>query len=514
MSRPVNSDLHTLISALTQSERRYVKLFLRRHMAAEQNQSEVLFDAIAAQETYDEEGLKHRHRRMGFVKRLPEAKRELTTLILRAMRQFHGERTRERAAMAALLDADFLYDRGLYALAAKRATEAQDLSGAIFDHALRAKAMQMRDQALGFLGDIPSPTSDPRSDGVYVAAQDLASSAFFVGIARRMQAIVRRYGSTTNPAAQAQATDLMALAEQFGPPRSMDAHVAMLRARSSKALFLDNDPAAALAYDMERLARYEADPVIRRERFSAYVNLVHGVGLRYVMNGRMGEAQALRDRMRQAWDADAKRLTPHVRGELAGTVLNLELFIAVNSLAIEETLANLPQLVGWLEEHEMHGPTEVGIGCRLNIALLLSVADRYREAVQHLNIAVQYPEALRRDVHLAARLFRIVAHYELGHDGLVESLVRAERRRREKEADGARLDDEDVLLTTMLKLINTAPSARIRVMKKAHATIEELYRAGSDKNATGLFDWGSWLAAHIERTSWRTTLSRRLGITS
>lgn len=511
MSRPVNSDLHTLISALSQSERRYVKLFLRRHMAAETNQSEILFDAMAAQAVYDEEALKRRYRTKGFVQRLPEAKRELMTLILRAMRQYHGERTRERAALTALLDAEFLFDRGLYALAHKRAMEARDMAAAIFDHALRAKALLSASQSAGSMGEIPSPTSDPRDDEVVQAAQDLASGALYNGIARRMQAVVRRYGSTTNAAALAQAADLMAMTELIGPPRAMDAHVALLRAKSSKALFLDNDRAAALRYDMERLARYEDDPIIRRERFSSYVNLVHGVGIRYVLTGRIDEARELRDRMRRAWDADAKRLTPHVRGELAGTVLNLELFIAVNTLAIEETLPMLPQLVQWLEEHESHGPTEVGIGCRLNIALLLGVAGRFREAVQHLNIAVQYPESLRADVHTAARLYRIVAHYEQGHDGLVESLVRSERRRREKETS-VRGDDVELLLTTMAKLITLAPSSRLRVIRKAHARIEELYQAGPDKNVTTLFDWGSWLAAHIERTSWRTCLSRRLGI--
>ncbi len=136
MSRGPSEDLHALIHALTQAEKRYVKIELRKHVVGNVNQSELLFDALAAQDHIDEAAIKKRFAKFGFAKRLPEAKRELMLVILRAMRQFHAERSSTRRAVSALQDGDFLRLRSQYRWADRRLKDALDDATLIHNHAL------------------------------------------------------------------------------------------------------------------------------------------------------------------------------------------------------------------------------------------------------------------------------------------------------------------------------------------------------------------------------------------
>jgi hypothetical protein len=504
MSRDPSSELYDLIQALTQTEKRYVKQELKRHVLGDVNQSELLFDAVAGQERYNEASIKKRFAGHGFVRRLPEAKRELVLVILRAMRQYHAERTPMRRAISGFADGEFLRSRGLFKWAERKFTEAARESELVHHHQLHALALD------GLVGlqrsqeKFPEPTTPIEEDEAYVEAIAMQEVAIYEGLSDRMQAVVARYGTSQNPAGIALANDLVAKGERHLPITTLAAQNHWLRALSLKAFFIDNDVATALAYDRSRLEVVERDERYRKANFNAWINLVHSTALRTVMSGDVNGARPLRDKLRNFWLFESKAISPRNRRATLGNYLNLDLLISIYELPTSTNEPPVKMLRELLDEHESTNRSELGMICRLNLGLLLFGIEKYRESIRQLNIVDDYPEELRDDAHRASRYIRILCHIEQQHETVVTSLIRKERRL----LKGASIPADEELFLNMAGryLLQTPGKQRTALLK---STLDTLTALAPDERTsiTGMFAFNAWLKAKLTNRPWRTFLA-------
>lgn len=500
MSRDPSTDLFDLIQALTQTEKRYVKQELQRHVIGEVNQSELLFDAVAGQDAYSEEAIKRRFARYGFVKRLPEAKRELILVILRAMRQYHAERTPMRRAISGFADGEFLRSRGLFNWSERKFREAARDADLIHHHQLRALALYgltglQRSQEIN-----PEPTSPIELDAAYQEAVAMQEVAFFEGLSDRMQAVISRYGASGNPAAVALANDLIRNGQQRQPTTTLAAQNFWLRALSLKAFFIDNDVKLALSYDRSRLDVIERDDKYRRANFNAWLNLVHGTALRTVLSGDVESARPLRDKLRDFWLHDSKSISPRNRNASIGNYVNIELLISIYELPTSTAEPPIKMLRELLDEHERKTRSELGMVCRLNLGLLLFGHQKYRDAIRQLNLVDEYPEDLRAEVHRASRYLRILCHIEQTHESVVTSMIRKERRLWK----GASIPpDEDQFLTICGRyLLQTPGRQRTQFLQRA-ITSYEATLSGKGAPTTDIFAFKAWLRAKLTNQPWK-----------
>ena len=124
----VSEELHKLIKSLSQSEKRFFKIYASRHVIGEQNNYVPLFDAIASQKQYDEEAIKEKFDGESFMNRFAAVKNYLHQLILKSMRNFHSGSTIDIELKEMLIDIDFLYQKGLYKQCQKLHTKAEKLA--------------------------------------------------------------------------------------------------------------------------------------------------------------------------------------------------------------------------------------------------------------------------------------------------------------------------------------------------------------------------------------------------
>jgi len=504
MSRAPPSDLYALIKALSQAEKRYVKMELRRHVLGEVNQSELLFDALAAQEAPDEAAIKRRFADHGFARRLPEAKRELMHVILRAMRQFHSERSANRRAMSALQDTDFLRLRSQYHWAERRRNDALDEATLINNHAMRALILQSQAALNRALEDHPAPQSPPDEDPLYREALHLAEVAYFEAIADRMQSIIYHYGRSGGAVAAALADDLVRAGEARFPIETSAAKSSWLRVLSLKALFVDNDPPTALRYDRSRLDAIERDERFRRANLHEWANLTHSVALRLILMRDFAAARPIRDKMLHHWKEGTKHVSPANRMAAASQYLNIEVQLALQSNELEEIAPRIPMMDEVLATHEHDTLTEVGIAINNNIALIEVGLGKTTQALRRLAHVLSYPETIRPDIHDAAHLLTILLHIDEGNDSVVTSLVRAERRRIKGRTSEP---DRDILLSVASRYFGLAPgSPRTKVLTEAAEQIDTMYREARKQPLTAIFDFRSWLRSKIRGTTWREEL--------
>ncbi len=123
-----SDELHKLIKSLSQSEKRFFKIYASRHVIGEQNNYVQLFDAIAMQKNYDEVAIKKKFEGASFMQRFAAVKNYLHGLILKSMRNFHSGTTIDIELKEMLIDIDFLYQKGLYKQCQKLHEKAERLA--------------------------------------------------------------------------------------------------------------------------------------------------------------------------------------------------------------------------------------------------------------------------------------------------------------------------------------------------------------------------------------------------
>ena len=123
-----SDELHKLIKSLSQSEKRFFKIYASRHIIGEGNNYVKLFDAIADQKNYNETAIKEKFAKESFMNRFAAVKNYLHQLILKSMRNFHTASTIDIELKEMLIDIDFLYQKGLYKQCQKIHTKAEKLA--------------------------------------------------------------------------------------------------------------------------------------------------------------------------------------------------------------------------------------------------------------------------------------------------------------------------------------------------------------------------------------------------
>ena len=120
-------DLFDLISAMSKSEKRYFTLDAQKSGKKDSKYLE-LFKAINGMEDYDETKLKKK-----FPKNLSADKAYLYDAILRSMRDYRSAKSISAQIKEMILDAKYLYERGLYDQSEDRLIDAKELAKSIDD---------------------------------------------------------------------------------------------------------------------------------------------------------------------------------------------------------------------------------------------------------------------------------------------------------------------------------------------------------------------------------------------
>lgn len=119
MSNKAHDHVHRLIHSMSRAEKRYFTLHVKRNAVAGHSNHQLLFDAVASMDVYDEAALLKRFHGEPFTHRFAITKRRLYETVLRSLDAFHAENSLEARIHRGLHQVRILYDRALYEDAAK-----------------------------------------------------------------------------------------------------------------------------------------------------------------------------------------------------------------------------------------------------------------------------------------------------------------------------------------------------------------------------------------------------------
>lgn len=113
MKQP-SDELFLLIQSLTQSEKRYFKIFSSTHVKGKKNNYVQLFEIIDKQKKYDEQAIIQQFAQASFIKQFAVTKNYLYRFILKSLRAYHAGHDIDSKITEGFESAKILYHKGLY----------------------------------------------------------------------------------------------------------------------------------------------------------------------------------------------------------------------------------------------------------------------------------------------------------------------------------------------------------------------------------------------------------------
>ncbi len=320
--------VHRLIRSMSRAEKRYFKLHTSRHVVAGHSNPQALFDAIAAMPVYNEKALRETFAEAPFMRRLPIAKRRLYEAVLDSLDAFHAKNSIDDKLRRALHHVEILFDRALYADAAKILRSTRTLARAHDRQAalLQVAEWERRAMERGNYGGITAAELDARADSVAGITDEWQEVDRLWQLKSRSFLLIYRSGQAPGPA---ELTKLEALA---GAPLLADG----VQLHTARARFLHHHVRSALAYARNELATCEVEltacaKVLRAEQpyFHEEPDLMLGVmGNLAHVRMRLGRHQEALDGFREF------RKIPLMLAAAPSPDLEMKLFVMGTSLEL------------------------------------------------------------------------------------------------------------------------------------------------------------------------------------
>ncbi|MEZ5045177.1 MAG: hypothetical protein R2828_35105 [Saprospiraceae bacterium] len=408
-------DLFHLIQAMSKSEKRYFTLDAKKSSNKESKYLE-LFQAVNDLEIYDETKLKKK-----FGKNLPYDKSYLYEAIMRSMRDYRSSNSYSARIKEMILDAKYLYERGLYNQCGERLEEAKQLAIDLDDQLslleinkserLLLRQTKGKDYENAILNLIDEKEYYIKSFVEELRYEDYLDK-LYVDIDKRFE--LKR-------AAEIEEFNEKYPISIFGEPLEDLSRRAKLRLYQSYALYyqLLRDSDKVLEYYSSVVKWWDENEKIKVEEFHKYIidvsNLLHG----YYTKGAYHEFPGLIKKL--------EKETPknhHDQGVVFQKATIYKLLYYINtgySEGIEEVVESVQS---GLDKYQVKsGSRNVLI---FNTSVMLFMLEKFAQCVNwNTRIIKSNKYITRRDIRNGVMILNLVAIFELGELDKMDAFLRS-----------------------------------------------------------------------------------------
>lgn len=384
----------------------------------------VLFNAIAAQEVYDEEKLKITLRREKFIKHLPVIKSQLYDLVLRILRFPQTDTSTQARIYAALDSADLLFARSLFDAAFQELSNARKLC-----------------EEAGYENELLLVLSRERRFNSIVTTENFKElMTGFDAEGRRLLNIIRKHHDlhdlyykilfftrserfVRTPEHAAYLDTLMEQAAAYEPFEEFGfrGKITYLMFRKIYWQLKGNDE-KALDYMHRVVQLYNLKPAAIEAEPILYVNALTNLLNALIPLKRTKEVEPYISTV------NVKMLegNPVAMGTYAWLKANYIISAYQLSNRFEE-LADLgPELLNEIDRYKSHITPVRHTMIMFNLTLVYLYNARYNEMLELINrILNEKEDKINREFLAHARIYQLIVHYHLGNMLLLESISRS-----------------------------------------------------------------------------------------
>lgn len=510
MSNTISDNLHRLIKSMSKPEKRYFKVFCSRHIIGDENNYEVLFDAIDKQEVYDEEKLLRKFKGKGFTERFSIAKNRLYGAILKSLDAFHSNSSVEAQLHRQLHAVEILYNKSLYDQSlkllhsARKVAEKHELFLVLGNIARWEKRILEKDQYES-VKDATEIESMLVRDESNRREMQLADELW--SIKSRMFFRLYREGKARSEQESEHFNALVAQVRVLSEQAQSITNKQLLAHLSSAYHFSVGEYSDCYPHLLENISLMQAHPHLFEEEptalLSALSNAVY-VGLRL---GKKEEAAALLAQMR----AHAHTLLEHGSEDLQTRIFTVvhstELTLFAQSGNFEAGLEVLPAIAQGLEKYGENISSIRRAHFYFNIAVIHFGLEQYKEASRWINRLLNQVDIDKtRDVHCMAQILHLIIQFELGNTALIPYTMRSTQRFLETRKKAFRF--ETVLLDFLNEMLKKRPAKSNEALwDELVQQLETLHSDPMENNVFEYFDFLAWARSRVEKKKYRELIA-------
>jgi tetratricopeptide (TPR) repeat protein len=494
-----SDDLFQLVKSLTKSEKRYFKM-LAKLQGGQKNYLR-LFDAIDAQEQYDEEAIRRHFDSERFLNQFNVARKYLYDLVLKSLRIYHAEVTTSSRLKVLNRNTEILFEKGLREQAAKMAERGVRLASEHenFPGLWEATNWQSvtREGGAERVEDLEADYE--RSCAILDSMRNVEDYAFLLDT--MTMSLLQRSLRTDDDLARMEKILQHPLLRSEENATSVASRLLYNWAHSAYH-YWRGEYDEALRYTNRQIDLFESHPPCICDHPTKYIGVLSN---RILLHKNLDQREDLWKAVDSLNTAGASLIASNrLRGErlryqvFANVAKNLlSLYIEMGEYERAEALM-LEVRQGLPEYEEFTEPGDVIFlyYCFARIEFMLG---RYRNALDRINFILSQPEPNHNKSHYySSRLLELLVHYELGNMDLLEYLVPSVCRF--LRARGAMHQFETAFLEFFRKLPSHDSKGRLgEAMAALRDRLLVLAQERVEAEPFRHFDYVEWLESKIGR---------------
>lgn len=489
-----SDDLFRLVKSLTSAEKGYFKKYTAKHVIGEKNDYIILFTALDKMDVWDEDVLKRRLSKSGFLHRVSSVKNYLNKLLLESLRAFYGESTIERELLEMLSDISFLWRRGLRTQAGKLILRAKSLAYQYEEWELTLKILNWQ-----FVTIEAAALTAPARQRLQEITKEKLKILEYISNAEQYRDLHDAISILNSREGMSGGEPTVELAKILAHPLLQSEETAL--AHSSKLNFYSilviaenmygNDISLALKYARRRYQIMQERPDLIAEKPMVYIRGVQMYVQRCILAGLFDETEKTLAAFEQMIAKLDSKLYEAARIEAFVMKTTMEVLYFLNSGKLDEGVQRIDVWQKGITLYRKQIGLQLYRPLCFNICVMLVFACKWEEALVWLNRSIEEQPDIRRDIVSAAKLLALIIHYELGNSSLLEYTVRSTYRYLAKRE---RLGKPEQIVLRFLKKVSGVISRRELIVHfiQLHKQLQEL-NASNDTTILDLFDFSIWL---------------------
>ncbi|HFB99479.1 MAG TPA: hypothetical protein ENJ53_01615 [Phaeodactylibacter sp.] len=493
MAKTPSSKLFNLIKSLSGSEKRHFKLFIRSREKPDDNKYERLFDAIFAQQQFDDGALRRAVYGSSTQKKrkYSELKAYLYSLIIKSLQSYDEKSSVEYDLKNKLLGVRSLFKRSLFEDAkyvlkkAKKTAQQYEDFNTLIEILDWEKKIAYAQTDIAFLDKELGRISEEEKKYLQQLNNISEYKSAFFKILVSLRKDVSRSASQKRELDQYIDTPLF---KNEKHATSFKAKVYYLRSLSLY-YFSKSDFEAFYQTSKKLVALIEADHKWLEEDVSEYISVLNNHILSCGRTMRIEELESTLDKLK-----NVKPLTADDELKIHRQYYLGKFRLCINKGEFKEGLKELKKHFKEIEKYDEKQFSKDNF--YLQYFCIYFGNEDYKNALRTLNEWLEISGGVeRKDLQSLARLLNLIIHYELGNTILLDSLLRSTYRFLNKENKWSELEKK---LLNFIKEVSTPQSKKqkkqaLEKLKSEFEGLSELPNYG----IFGLFDIVSWLESKI-----------------
>ncbi len=491
-------DLFYLIKALSKSEKRYFTLDAQKSGRKGSKYLE-LFQSINDQDSYDEAALRER-----FGANLPSDKSYLYEAIMRSMRDYHSARSLSARIKELMLDARFLYERGLFEQSERRLEESRELAQALDDqlalleinvqqrHLVKSMRRKSYREELQFL--IQGKDQSLESVNQELRFRDIGDQLFM-----EILQFFELKSDKDKKLLRMRYDHLLAMAE---PGASAKAQWRYLLCMAMYHQLLGEFDKVFHYYRLV-VDWWDKHPKYKQEEFYFYIidvsNLLHAYSVKE-------QYQYIPEVLDKLEHEDPESL--HTQSLLFQKSAVYRLMYLINMGVTDGVDRFVGEMEKGLEKYDIKSGTRHALV--INVAILLFIQGRFKACVNWVQKIIRDKSSARADIRTGAWVLQLMAAFGYADVDQLESIHRATYRYFSKTTAGEEGAFEHRILDYSRKLSQASPLEEKKLLQEWLSYLEALRKSGAGRVPMGLDELALyWVKSRLEKTPITQQIKRK-----